>query len=217
VAVKRATFVCAIVLAIAGCYQPAYISPEPLAAGDYCGSLALTGYTDPYYAGLALQGRAGLGAGLDAGIRLSFPGELCPFVPVGLYGDIKWNYLSSPFLLTADIGCWYENVAEGDMSEHFIDDSTWWAVWPGMLIGSRTLYGGARLMIRRGYGMKLGPAPPGWNLVPALSVGASFGDRFRVMPQAEVYWTSIGYALALGMNFELHALNREEVEPGWLR
>ena len=158
-----------------------------------------------------------MGAGLDAGIRLSFPGEICPYVPIGLYGDIKWNFLSSPYLFTADLGFWYENVSEGDMSEHFIDDSTWLAVWPSLLFGSRTLYGGARLMIRRGFGMEIGPAPPDWTLTPALLVGASFGDRFRVMPQAEIYRTSIGYALALGMNLELHALNREEVEPGWLR
>jgi hypothetical protein len=207
----------AIALVFAGCYQPAYISPEPLAAGDYCGSLALTGYSDPYYAGVILQGRAGLGVGLDAGVRLSFPGELCPFVPMGLYGDVKWNFLSSPCLLTADIGCWYENVAEGHSSEHFISDSTWWAAWPGLLIGSRTLYGGARLMIRRGYGMKLGHAQPGWTFAPALLAGASFGDRFRVMPQAEVFWAPSGYAIALGVNLELHALEREADEAGWLR
>jgi len=205
-------------LFIAGCYQPAYISPEPMAAGDYCGSLALTGYSYPYYASVMLQGRAGLGAGMDAGIRLSFPGELCPYVPVGLYGDVKWNFLSSPCLLTADIGCWYENVAEGDMSEHVISDSTWWAVWPGLLIGSRTLYGGARLMIRRGYGMEIGPAQPGWTFAPGLLAGASFGDRFRVMPQAEAFrMAGGGYALALGVNLELHALDRELVETDWLR
>jgi len=209
-----------VALTVSGCfYQPAYISPEPLPAGDYCGSLALTGYTGYSYpwADVMLQGRAGLGAGVDAGIRLSFPGELCPYVPVGLYGDVKWNFLSSPCLFTADIGCWYENVAEGDMSEHFISDSTWWAAWPGLLIGSRTLYGGARLMIRRGYGMKLGHAPPGWTFAPALLAGASFGDRFRVMPQAEVFWAPGGYAIALGVNFELHALDREADEAGWLR
>jgi hypothetical protein len=95
----RIVVLLAVATVVAGCYQPACISPEPLAAGDYCGSLALTGYSDSYYAGVMLQGRAGLGAGVDAGVRLSFPGELCPYVPVGLYGDIKWNFLSSPCLL----------------------------------------------------------------------------------------------------------------------
>jgi hypothetical protein len=40
--------------------------------------------------------------------------------------------------MTADIGSSYGNVVEGDMSEHFISDSTWWAIWPSLLIGSRT-------------------------------------------------------------------------------
>jgi len=208
----------AVALVIAGCYQPAYISPEPLAVGDYCGSLALTGHSTAYFASIMLQGRAGLGAGLDAGIRLSFPGELCPFVPVGLYGDVKWNFLSTPSLFTANIGCSYYNVAEGDMSEHFISDSTWLAVWPGLLIGSRTLYGGARVQVRRGFGMKLGLKPAGWTFAPALLAGASFGDRFRVMPQAEAYWLQGSrFALTLGVNLELHALEREVDEAGWLR
>ncbi len=211
----RVMMMFAAAMAVAGCYQPAYISPEPLPAGDYCGSVAVTNYTEPCFVGVIVQGRAGLGAGLDAGIRLSFPGGLCQLVPVGLYGDIKWNFLSSAYFFTADLGCWYENVGEGDMSEHFIDDSTWWAVWPGLLFGSRTLYGGARLMIRRGYGMEIGHAPPNWTIVPAILIGASFGDRFRVMPQAEVYWKSDGYALALGVNLELHALSREEADAGW--
>jgi hypothetical protein len=210
----------AMAMVLAGCYQPAYISPEPLVAGDYCGSLALTGQSGPYdpSASIALQSRAGLGAGLDAGIRLSFPGELCPLVPVGLYGDVKWNFQTSPYLFTADIGCSYENVHEGDLSEHFIDDSTWWAVWPGLLFGSRTLYGGARLMIRHGYGMEIGRKPPGWTYAPVLLVGASFGDRFRVMPQGEAFWVSDdGFAFTLGVNLELHALEREADEAGWLR
>ncbi|MCX6843279.1 MAG: hypothetical protein NTX53_13460 [candidate division WOR-3 bacterium] len=207
----------AVATVVAGCYQPTYISPEPLAAGDYCGSLALTGYSYPS-ASVMLQGRAGLGAGVDAGVRLSFPGELCPYVPVGLYGDIKWNFLSSPYLFTADIGCWYENVAEGGMSEHWISDSTWWTAWPGLLIGSRTWYGGARLMIRRGYRMEYGRLQPGWTYAPALLAGASFGDRFRVTPQAEAFWSSNdGFALTLGVNLELHALNRELVDTDWLR
>jgi hypothetical protein len=108
-------------------------------------------------------------------------------------------------------------VAEGDMSEHFISDSTWWAAWPDLLIGSRTWYGGARLMIRRGYGREYGHVQPGWTYAPALLAGASFGDRFRVMPQAEAFWSSNdGFALTLGVNLELHALNREEIETDWL-
>ncbi len=215
----RVAIVAVVVLFVAGCYQPAYVSPEPMATGDYCGSLAVTGYFDPEptNASVMLQGRAGLGAGLDAGIRLSFLGGLY-FIPAGLYGDIKWNFLSSPCLFTADIGCSYENTAEGDMSEHFISDTVSWAVWPGLLIGSRTWYGGARLMIRHGYGMKLGHAPPRWTYAPVLLVGASFGDRFRVMPQAEAFWPSDGrFVLTLGVNLELHALNREEIEIDWLR
>jgi hypothetical protein len=72
-------------------------------------------------------------------------------------------------------------------------------------------------MVRRGFGVKLGHDPPGWTFAPGLFAGASFGDRFRVMPIAEGFRIpGGGYALALGVNLEFHALDRETAEPGWL-
>jgi len=73
-------------------------------------------------------------------------------------------------------------------------------------------------MVRRGFGMKWGHRPPDWTLAPTLLAGASFGDRFRIMPQAEAFWVSgRTFALALGVNLELHALEREPTETDWLR
>jgi len=41
-------------------------------------------------------------------------------------------------------------------------------------------------------------------------MGMSFGNRFRVIPQVERFRIpGGGYALALGVNLELHALDRE--------
>jgi transcriptional regulator with XRE-family HTH domain len=56
------------------------------------------------------------------------------------------------------------------------------------------------------------------DLLNGLFTDMSFGDRFRVMPQAEGFQIpGGGCALALGENFELHALYREEVDTDWLR
>jgi hypothetical protein len=223
----RLALIFAVALAVAGCYQPAYISPEPLAAGDYCGSLAITGVYSaslqgvgiPYApsATLILQGRKGLGAGFDAGVRLSAPGELVWIIPAELYGDIKWNFLSTPCLLTADLGATWRMSYSSDILEHYMSDPISWAVWPSLLIGSTTWYCGTRLMVRHGYGTRFSHPGPIWTVGTGVLVGASFGDRFRVMPQTEALWVpGENLVITLGVNLELHALSREEVEPGWL-
>jgi hypothetical protein len=217
----RVVMMSVVTLTVVGCYQPAYVSPEPLTAGDYCGSLALTGQTDDIFgfgASGMLQGRVGFGGGFDAGIRLSFPGEIWARIPLELYGDVKWNFLSSPYLFTADVGCSYYHTVEGDLSEHFISDTVSLALWPSLLVGSRTCYGGPRLMIRRGSGMELGHAPPNWVYAGGVLLGASLGNRFRVMPQAEFSWVlGGGSTISLGVNLEVHALDREANEADWLR
>jgi hypothetical protein len=215
-------------LVLVGCYQPAYISPEPLPADDYCGSLALTGVFPTFQPGvnipyapsasLILQGRKGLGAGFDAGVRLSVPGELVWIIPAELHGDIKWNITSTPCLLTADLGATWRISYSSDILEHYMSDPISWAIWPSLLVGSPTWYGGTRLMVRHGYGTRFTHPGPIWTVGTGALVGASFGDRLRIMPQTEALWVpGENLVITLGVNLELHALEREADEAGWLR
>jgi hypothetical protein len=205
----RCSALMVLVFLAAGCYHPAYVSPEPIPAGEYCGGVGLAGFSygpgDYLGASGMVHARFGFGAGLDAGLRLSFPD--------GIYGDVKWNFASEPLLLTADLGGSYIGAEENDMSEHFISDTVTLSIYPGLLVGTKTLYGGMRLRIRRGYGARYSHRPPGWSYTPSAMIGASFGDRFRVMPEAEAFW-EVGEkpGVLLGVNIEFHAKTRETVE-----
>ena len=209
--VVRTSLLLVLAVALSGCYHPAYISPEPLQPGEVSSSLALTGYgygpTEFKMVDVMSQVRVGMGAGLDVGVRLS--------LPAGLYADVKWNFVSRPFLMTADVGFTYDESAENDMSEHFISDTVSWYVYPTLLAGTRTLFGGARMTVSRHYGAEYAHTRPRWALTPAAVVGASFGDRFRFMPEAEMFWgTDVGFGVLLGIQLEFHNRNREPADSG---
>lgn len=196
--------IAALVLTGASCYHPALVSPEPMRAGDL--ALGLAGTVIPRrdmpVGTLTWQGRVGLGHGWDAGLRLT--------IPSGPYADIKWNFLARPFLLTADLGGFYQSIREDDMTEHFISDTLAYGVCPALLVGTRTAYAGIRASIRRGFGHKMSNNVLGWTLSPSLLLGASIGDRLRLMPVTELIWSDRTAYFYVGLNLEGHLRSREE-------
>ena len=194
-----------------GCYHPALISPEPMRAGDL--ALGLAGTVIPRrdlpVGTLTIQGRVGLGHGWDTGLRLT--------IPSGPYADIKWNFLARPFLLTADLGGFYQSVAEDDMTEHYISDTLAYGVCPALLVGTKTAYVGIRASVRRGFGHRMTSGTVGWSTSPSFLIGASFGDRIRIMPVSELIWSDNTAYFYVGLNLEGHLRPREEsaFEADW--
>lgn len=202
-----------VLLAIVpGCYTPAVISPEPLAAGDFCGGFNAVGYLMPKYDQKGLDAgpycRVGFGAGIDAGLRFSLLNGPC--------ADLKWNIISQPFLLTVDVGGSYIKTHRDDLTEHFTTDTAYAAVYPGLFVGTSTLFGGVRLMIQRGFGDNgYNGGPAWWGLAPALSVGASFGDRFRFLPAFDMVFSPGKPFFTLGIAVEGHTRLRAAEQNFW--
>lgn len=195
-----------IVLALvaAGCH-PALISPEPLPAGDLCASVGVVGYGDMgspprLFGDAAIQSRYGAGSGVDIGARIGLMS--------GLYADVKWNVLSFPFLLSGDLGGSYEAWKEDDIGGSRLLDTLALGVYPAVLFGTRTLYGGLRVASRYRYGRSNG-GYRGWDIAPGVLVGASFGDIDRVMPGIEVAKGRDGMRWTASVNIEGHKLKRE--------
>ena len=193
-----------LVLVATGCH-PALISPEPLLAGDECASVGVVGYGDMgnpprLFGDAAIQSRIGVGSGVDVGARIGLMS--------GLYADVKWNVLAFPFLLSADLGGSYEPWKEHDIGGSRILDTLALGVYPALLFGTRTLYGGVRVASRYRYG-RSNSSFRGWDISPGILVGASFGDINRIMPGIEVAKGRDGMSWTASVNIEGHKLKRE--------
>jgi hypothetical protein len=198
---------------VAGCFHPAVITPEPMPAGDFSLGLGVSGTpaSEPIVILPTgwLQARAGLGLGVDAGLRLS--------IPSGPYADIKWNFLKvDPWLATVDIGASYLKFkGSRDMQEHFTDDTMVYAFYPALLFGTSNLFGGARLTLARRYGYYTGPGK--WDMSPSIVLGGSFGDQVRIMPGIDVVVPPAGFGVTLMVGVEAHTRSRaaSSPDPGW--
>jgi len=202
----RAIALGALLLALAGCYHPAFVSPEPLDAGDFCAGIAVTGLMTPSTSSGAIvsQGAArvryGFGSGFDAGIRLAVPDGPC--------ADVKWNLLKAPFLPTTDVGGASYAVTVGMPSEFPLDTTLRYGIYPAVLVGTRVFFGGIRLSAQ--YSLEAhGPNRSGWSYWPALLAGASAGDRARIMPGIEVVLVSGEPILFATVGLQFHARPRE--------
>jgi len=115
------------------------------------GPIEVSGYT-----------RIGLGHNFDAGVKL--------FVaPLGIFGDLKYQILKKPFLLSTDFGLSY--------SWYPADQCI--AFYPMLLFGSESYYGGIKVIYLEE------------STNPGIMMGASLlRGKFRVMPEVNIYGLS---------------------------
>jgi len=202
-----------LVVWVTGCFHPAVISPEPMPAGDLSLGLGVSGTPAsepiPFVPTAWLQARAGLGLGLDAGLRLS--------IPSGPYADIKWNFLKTgPWFATADIGASYFRTERGtwDTQEHYLQDTLMYSFYPALLFGRNDLFGGARLTLARRFSHY---EPGRWDPMPGVLFGGSFGDQIRIMPGMEVAIPPSDFGVTVMVHVEAHTRSRSAYDPdaGW--
>lgn len=134
--------------------------------------------------------RYGLGNGFDIGAKFAgFP----PFGAV--YGDVRWQLLSSPVPVTAGLGGSYAGLSSDDG-----DDISFSAVYPSLAVGTDRLWvAGRGIIISSGVADEVFLSPALWGLV----VGTSFGDGIKLLPEVALYVGPDDSLLGFGLGLQL--------------
>ncbi|MCK4510763.1 hypothetical protein KAW64_03440 [bacterium] len=172
------------VLGLQGCAPlPMFQSPAVLEPGEVAigaGVVRLNSYPGieeepPVYLP-SLWFRGSLGDNTDFGMNAGSPWNLAV--------DIKREFVHGPIFLSGDVGLsWI--VTEMDMSPMGPSEETKDAVLfrPALLCGTDRVYGGVSATWRL-----FGKYPT--DFMPGIMVGASVGDRFRLMFEYSRFWYS---------------------------
>ena len=142
---------------------------------------------------LALIARHGVGERLDVGGRLAFfPVSLVSDEPsvVGLYGDVRYQVVSDPLLVTGSIGA----------SGLLVDGDLVLGAYPAVIVGDERFYGGVRGIVRRTTSGE--EITTDWAL--GVVTGAAFGQRWIVRPELNVYFTDQFSTLLITPGVSLH-------------
>jgi len=183
----------AVCTALSGCFYPAYqafqspatvepfrFEPGPelgATAGmvvdttNYGGDSLRMGMTDLAGIELGLLARLGIARNLDVGLRLA-PGLL------GL-ADVKYRFLSGPVNAAAGLGVSFYPRTGSLYSASHVGGV---AFYPVLAAGTERFFGGLRAVVLQPEGDLPGP----WQFSPGAYVGASPGERVKVMPEFDV-------------------------------
>jgi hypothetical protein len=173
------------VLGLQGCaplpmfQSPVVLEPGEIAVGAGVARLdsypGMEGDSPEYFPSLWFRGS--LGDDTDFGMNVGSPWNLTV--------DIKREFAHGPIFLSGDVGLsWI--VTEMDMGDLGDGEETKDAVLfrPALLCGTDRVYGGVFATWRL-----FGKYPT--DFMPGIMVGASVGDRFRLMFEYSRFWYSI--------------------------
>ena len=132
----------------------------------------------------AILVRHGLARNVDLGGRAwFFPATMFEdgAVVIGLYGDVRYRFIEGPVMLTGSVGVSAMKAGE------FLS----LGVYPALLAGTERFYGGVRLIY---VGVRHGDDEGDSELLTAdgpligLVTGASFGNRWMLRPEINLYF-----------------------------
>jgi hypothetical protein len=193
-----------MLLVIPGCFYTVAESPEVLPPGRYAVSAlagamvspwTASGSVFPFPSELAVQGNLGVFPGVDAGLRLS--------ALSGLYGEIRGQILREPLLVCAGLGASYSGWYDVSLFTDWDGERAQvMGLYPTITVGTRSIYGGARVSVQRSRD-KLEGGIPSWDRVtylvtPELLFGGAFGERLQVIPEGFLALNVSGGKLSLG-------------------
>lgn len=193
---RRSSFLVLIaILLLVGCYSYSNLhSPKVLEHNEFGISLDFTGLTvlsgstyvdtDLSYLSTDIALRYGFGKNIDATFKV--------LIPTGVYGEIKWQMLKEPILISPQFGISYsfwQELLTGpcDISHKF-------GIYPTLLLGTEHFYGGLRLIYKRMkyYNYDLDSFYMFTAYTPGILVGASIGKKVRIVPEVGFYWEKFG-------------------------
>jgi hypothetical protein len=125
-----------------------------------------------------IQWRFGLKKNLDGGLRYRFP--------LGILGDIKYQFLAEPVLVSGDLGIsyWYiPGILIDNPTEH------WVSICPTLLVGTEHIYGGIKILYS--FNITATSIENEGFFPPGLLLGASIGNRFRINPEVTFFYHDI--------------------------
>ena len=121
-----------------------------------------------------LYARVGVLPDVDVGLRLA--------LPLGIMGDVKYQVLHRPVLMSLALGAQYFDQ-EGTLFGDPID-ATYLNLYPMILVGTRHLHAGVKAIVVNKTDHTAGDALS-TRIYPGVLLGASIGSRFRVMPELD--------------------------------
>lgn len=128
------------------------------------------------FSSMDIYGRFGIVENLDVGVKLS---EFYPFLKV--VTDVKYQILRNPITVSADLGYSF-----------YLEHITTHGFYPMILFGKENLYGGIKVIFHSIWGV-VEPfdknVSTGYLIFPGFMVGTAFGDRVRLLLEAEIYFT----------------------------
>jgi hypothetical protein len=201
-----------LALTCAGCLYTVAQTPEVLAPGQVTAGVVTAmgeevgASREPVLtlSDLGIQARAGVFDRFDAGLRLS--------ATAGYSGDVRYQIIREPILVSAGIGASYLPWTHFTRSDWDNEQVKQLGIYPAVLVGTPHVYGGLRLMLTRDWDRMIGGQPT-WNNVsnsvsPEAVVGAMLNPavgRVQLLPEAFIVvhatdrpvWTTWGIGLAL--------------------
>jgi hypothetical protein len=200
--VGRVTYFVAVII-FTGCasfstYQsPEVLEPQEKALGIGFSEIFNADNSKITSGPMEIYGRFGIVKNLDVGVKLA------GFIPwLTVFTDVKYQFLREPIMVSADLG----------YSFFHLEDITTHGLYPMVLLGRKYLYGGIKAIYLSSWGT-IEPfdesAISGHLFFPGVVVGTSFGDRTRLLLEANIYFTEdrntplIFMGVALQHNFLL--------------
>jgi hypothetical protein len=190
-----------IVLNFLGCASfSTFQSPSVLEPGEKAVGIGFSSQFDTddkmTLSSMDIYGRFGVIKNLDVGVRLS---EFYPFLKV--FTDVKYRILREPVVVSVNMG--YSFYVEHIKTHGF---------YPMILFGKDNLYGGIKVILHSIWG-RVEPFDKNvstkYLIFPGFMVGTAFGDRTRLLLEANIYFTEdrntplIFMGVALQHNFLL--------------
>ncbi len=183
----------AAAIAVSGClsfgsyYGPETVPPgsTEVGTGTVLAYVPEAGNEDPSIVPLetAFLVRHGITENADLGARAWALPQALPAGEVGFwgfYGDARYRLYDGPVMVTGAVGA----------SAMRVDLVTIFGVYPSLLVGTESLYGGTRLMYATGRADEVDAAdqqPLFTDPAIGLVAGASVGRRFMVRPEVSFY------------------------------
>jgi hypothetical protein len=188
---KRAVLL--LCLCLAGCSSMSvFQSPGVLPKGESetgIGGSFITGEDGTFIVNLELHTRRGLGKNWEAGAKLfGIPG-----LSGGVMGEIKYQLMTQPFLLSADLGT----------SCLLTNDLIYFDSFPMLIMGDERMYGGYRGIYRNGANddLKL----QFQSYLHGVFIGYKLGHGPYFRPEFHYYFKDLkGGYIILGLGFQFY-------------
>jgi hypothetical protein len=137
--------------------------------------------------------RRGIIKNLDAGFKL---------YTYGFWGDIKYQLISSPFYLSADIGASFVQGSNLDTYRRV------WGLYPMIIMGTKKFYGGLKYIyindthFTSEYQYNYTTTPT----FPVVFVASCIGDRFKIIPELSFFFVNKRYDITILSGWKIRTI-----------